>query len=495
MYCKVVTEYAEDADRDQAYAEFLQYVERTRERSLMEQIASLPLEQREELLQGIDPEHLLYDWKSWARPSQLLPDGAWTTGVIMAGRGYGKTRVGSEWVRDKSRQHPGCRFILLARTAADVRDVMVQGESGILAVHPPSERPEYVPSRGVLVWPNGCTALLMTSEVPSKLRGPQAHFSWADEIGTYSHIPDESGLTAWENLRIATRLGEHPQIITTTTPKRMPAIQDLIDEADSGRSTILVRGRTIDNAANLAASYLETLFYKYHGTHLWKQELEGLMMEGIEGALWTEELINDNRVHIVTNPPLKVIAVDPSVAENPKDECGIVVVGATRERQLHKRHAYIIEDLSVHGSPEIWAKRVVDASKKYGAPIVAEGNQGSELVRMALKGAGAEVPVFLVNARENKQTRAEPVAVAYQAKRVHHIGYFGDLESQLTTWDPADKKRKSPDRLDALVWGVTALLIKPPKGLTFPGPIRAKSQAHKTVPGVRKGAQVTRRAA
>lgn len=483
------------AEDVQTYEDFLKYIEVTRERSLMEHIALLRPDEQNEVLEGLDPSVLLHDWKSWARPSQLLPDGNWTTAVIMAGRGYGKTRVGAEWIREKARQNPGCRFILLARTAADVRDVMVQGESGILAVHAPSERPEYVPSRGILIWPNGCTALLSTSEVPSKLRGPQAHFSWADEIGTYSHIPDESGLTAWENLRVATRLGDHPQIITTTTPKRMPAIQELIDEANSGRSTILLRGRTVDNAANLAQSYLETLFYKYHGTHLWKQELEGLMMEAIEGALWGQDIIDKNRLTMIMNPPIRVVAVDPSVAENPKDECGIVVVGASGDRELHKRHAYVLEDLSLHGSPEEWVKVVVEAAKRYGAPIVAEGNQGQALVKMALKSHGMKHDdVFMVTARQNKQTRAEPVSVAYQAGRVHHIGHLGDLESQLTTWDPSDKKRKSPDRLDALVWGVTALLISPPKGLSFGGPIRARSLAKRQVAGVRRGAQPRRAA-
>lgn len=487
-----------DASEVETYEDFLKYVETTRERSLMETIACLPPVEQKELLDGIDPEALLYDWKAWARPSQVLPeDEAWTTAMIMAGRGYGKTRVGAEWIRDKAKQNPGCRFLLLARTAADTHNIMVVGESGILAVHAPSERPEYVPSRNTLVWPNGCTALLVTSEVPDKIRGPQAHFSWADEIGTYSHIPDSSGLTAWENLRIATRLGEHPQILTTTTPKRLPAIEELIHEAESQRGTILIRGRTIDNAANLPSNYLETLWYKYHGTHLWKQELEGLMMEQVDGALWTEELIGSARALSLLPPlPYRVVAVDPSVAENPRDTCGIVVVGATGGRELHKRHAYVLEDASVHGSPEVWVKAVVDAARRWQCPIVAEGNQGSELVRMALKSCegGDGIPVYLVNATQNKRTRAEPVSIAYQAKRVHHVGWLGDLESEMTSWIPETSK-KSPDRMDALVWGVTALLIKPPKGFNVGGPIRAKSAAGQSVAGIKRTAQIGRRAA
>lgn len=477
----------QDYDKLETFEQFLAFVNQTRERSLMEQIAGLDEPARERALDGIDPESLIYDWRSWARPSQLLPTGTWTTAVILAGRGWGKTRVGAEWVRDKAREFPGCRVTLLARTAADVRDVMVSGESGILNVCPPSERPDYVPSKRAMFWPNGSQALLATSMEPSVLRGPQSHFAWADEIGTYTHIPDESGLTAWQNLRIGNRLGTHPQVITTTTPKRVPAVEELVEEAASSMHTILVRGRTVDNIANLPRSYLEMLWNLYHGTHLWQQELEGLLIEGLEGALWDEEVINTFRISGLIDTsriPLRVVAVDPSVAESPKDECGIVVVGSSVEKRLDKRHAYVLEDATVMGPPDKWVKAVVETSKRWRAPVVAEGNQGQALVKMALQSAGIDMPVFLVNARNNKQTRAEPAAVAYQAGRVHHWNHLPELESQLTTWIPGESK-KSPDRLDALVWGITALLVKPPKGL-YAGPIRAKSAAKRTMPGIRK---------
>lgn len=471
----------------ETFEEFLAYAYEHREKSLMEEIVVLPQDEQEKALEGIDPEVLLYDWHSWARPSQILPEGDWVTALLLAGRGFGKSRCGAEWIREKARR-PNTRFSLLGRTAADVRDVMIMGESGILNISPPSERPEYIPSKRLLEWSNGSQALLFSSQEPSQLRGPQSHFAWADEIGTYTHVPDESGLTSWQNLRIGLRLGEHPQVIVTTTPKRLPAIIELLEEAATVRSgTIVIRGRTIDNVMNLPRSYLETLFNLYSSSFIWAQEIEGLLVEGLEGALWSEEIIEQFRIKgllDVSKIPLRVVAVDPSVAENPKDECGIVVVGSTVERRLDRRHAYVLEDATIHGSPEVWVKAVADAVKRWKAPVVVEGNQGQALLSMAMRSAGITVPIFTVNARQNKQTRAEPAAVAYQAGRVHHVNYLPQLETQMTTWLPAESK-KSPDRMDALVWGITALLVSPPKGL-HQGPIRAKSPAQRRLQGVRK---------
>lgn len=478
--------YVEDFE---TLEEFLHWASATRERSLMETVAHLPAEEQAALFEDVDPMALLTSWESWARPSQLLPESTdWGTAVICAGRGWGKTRVGAEWVRRKARENPGCRIILLGRTSADVRDVMVLGESGILAVSPPGERPVHFPSRRALEWPNGSQALLASSQEPSILRGPQAQFSWADEIGTYTHLPDETGLTAWQNLRIATRLGDHPQVITTTTPKRTPAIQELLEEvAAVASSTLLVRGRTIDNVAALSRTYLETLWNLYHGTSLWRQEIMGELVEAVEGALWSDELINAGRVEGgLPALPQRCVAVDPSVSATPKDECGIVVVGATGERNLSKRHAYVLEDASIHASPEVWVKVVIETARRWACPVVAESNQGVELVRMALKSAGADIPVFLVNARRNKQTRAEPVKIAYEALRVHHLGHLAMLEAQMTSWDPETAK-KSPDRVDAMVWGVTAMLVAPPKGWKMGNlPIRAHSASKSRVPGVKK---------
>lgn len=484
--------HARAADGFSSLDEFLHWANETRERSEAELIAHASPAEQELLLEGIDPEALLHDWSVWARKSQLLPDDGWSTAIVVAGRGWGKSRVGSEWIRKKARENPGCRIILLGRTAADVRDVMVLGESGIIACSAPNEKPSYYPSRRALVWPNGSQALLATSMEPSVLRGPQANFSWADEIGTYTHIPDESGLTAWQNLRIATRLGEEPQTITTTTPKRMPAIVELLDEvAIPSKKTIVIKGRTIDNVAALSRNYLEMLFHLYHGTSLWAQEIMGELVEASEGALWSDALLNGARALTGVPPlPFRCVAVDPSVAENPKDECGIVVVGGTGHKELHKRHAYVLEDATVHGSPSVWAKAVVEAAQRWQVQgVIAEGNQGSELVRMAINAIDPDLKVFLVNARQNKQLRAEPVVTAYEGKRVHHVGMLPTLEAQMTSWEPGVTK-KSPDRIDALVYGVAAMLIQPPKGLfRVMKPMRASSAGKRTVPGVKKGYQ------
>ncbi len=484
----VEEEAFEPQTRDgKSFEDFLNSVRNSPEKSVMAQIVRLPEDEQKKALDGIDPETLLYDWRSWARPSQLLPDDGWNTAVFCAGRGFGKTRVGSEWVREVATKHPGCRIALLARTAADTRDTMVLGESGVLAVHPESERPNYVPSRRSIVWPNGSQATLYSDVESDSLRGPQFNYAWADEIATFNHMPDASGLTAWNNLRIATRLGKNPQVITTTTPKRVPVIQDLFEEAAStGSRTIIRRGRTIDNEY-LSNTYLEVLWSLYsQSSAMWRQEVLGELIGDIEGALWLDTTINKFRApNLVPALPYRVVAVDPSVAESPRDECGIVVVGGTAHRKLHERHAYVLEDASVLGSPEVWARAVVEQARKWKCPVVAEGNQGQALVQMAIRSIDPNVPVFLVQARRNKVTRAEPISVAYEAGRVHHRGYLPTLESQLTTWIPGETK-KSPDRLDALVWGVTALLVAPPKGLTFGGPVRASSPASRSLGGITK---------
>lgn len=489
--------HAQAGDGFTCLDDFLAWAERTREKSLIEELVRLPQAEQDAFLADVDPESMLYSWESWARPSQLLPeDDDWTTAIIRAGRGYGKTRVGSEWTRKKAREHPGCRIILLGRTSADVRDTMVKGESGILAVSPPSERPDYTPSTRSLVWPNGTTALLMSSIEPSLLRGPQAHFAWADEIGTYNHIPDETGLTAWQNLRIACRLGAHPQVITTTTPRRLPAIVELSDEvATPGSGTILLKGRTLDNVSALSRSYLEMLFNLYHGTKLWEQEIMGELIEAAQGAMWNDDLIRSARALTgLPSLPLRVLAVDPSVAEQPRDECGIVVVGGTAHPKLHQRHAYVLEDATVHGSPKVWAQRVVDTARRWQvAGVVAEGNQGGELVAMAINSLDPDLKVFTVHARQNKALRAEPVVTAYESGRVHHVGYLGNLEDQMTGWEP-EVSKKSPDRVDALVYAVTAMLIRPPRGLFSLGNLRARSAASQRVPGVKKSAYAGHRA-
>jgi phage terminase large subunit-like protein len=455
-------------------------------KSLMEQIALMSEQERAAVLQGIDMDSLVWDWKAWARPEQVPPSGDdWSIWLYMAGRGAGKTRSAAEWIREKAKDtsQGQIRFALVARTAADVRDVIVEGESGIISVSPPSEKPLYEPSKRRLTWPNGNTATCFTADEPDGLRGPQFHYAWADEMAAWRQSPDAAGMTSWDNLRVACRLGRAPQIIATTTPKRVPILYSLLDEAKNTGRVIVSRGSTLDNAGNLSSTYLDAITGVYAGTRLAAQELYGEMLDAVEGALWTEELIEQWReTRPPVNTPLRVIGVDPSVAENPKDECGIVVCASTADRDLYKRHAWVIEDATIHGSPQQWANVVVSMARKYACPVVAEVNQGGALVKNAILAIDPNVKVLEVHSKHGKALRAEPVVLAYEQGRVHHINYLADLESQMLAWIPGEGK--SPDRVDALVHALTALLIKPPPGFVG-GQITARSVASRRLPSFR----------
>lgn len=463
------------------------------ERSQAQVIADLPDDERAEVLEGVDPEQLLFDANFWLRPAQMEPEGDWDLWGIISGRGFGKTRAGAEWVRKKANEEPGCRIALVGRTSADVRSVIIGGDSGILSVCPPSERPEYKPSVRTLVFPNGTICETFSSEEPNQLRGPQFHFGWGDEVAAWDFKPDDSGLTAWDNLRIATRLGERPKVIATTTPKKTPFMEDLEKLADENRA-VITRGSTFDNLANLSIKYLQMLKDLYQGTRLEMQELMGILLDTVEGALWTADLIELSRhTGPFKVPQLRVVAVDPSVAENPKDECGIVIVGSTASKRLAMREAWVIEDASVHGAPAEWAKVVVEKAKQYACPVVAETNQGAALVKTVIQNIDPTIRVIEVHAAVGKQLRAEPISLAYDQRRVHHINYLPKLEAQMTSWVPGETK-KSPDRIDALVHGLTALLIKPPPGLRGGG-FTASSNSDRRIPSGRGTGVSTRRVA
>jgi phage terminase large subunit-like protein len=447
----------------------------------MEQLAMLPPEEQAKALAGMDPDTLLWDWSVWGRPEQQAPEGDdWAIWAYIAGRGAGKTRTAAEWVREQARYttEGQRRFALVARTAADVRDVIVEGESGIMNVTPPSERPLYEPSKRRLTWPNGNTATCFTADEPDSLRGPQFTHAWGDEIAAWRQTPDAAGMTAFDNLRVGTRLGRNPRIMVTTTPKRVPLLYKLIEEAKTGR-VVITRGSTLDNSGNLSGAYLDAITGVYAGTRLAAQELYGEMLDDVEGALWTQEMIDRGRHDMMPlGTPLRIIGVDPSVAENPRDECGIVVCAATADRDLYKRQAWVLEDATILGSPETWANKVVEMARKWGCPVVAEINQGGALVRNAINAIDPNVKVLEVHSKYGKALRAEPVTLAYEQNRVHHIGYLGDLESQMFSWIPGEGK--SPDRVDALVHAMTALLIKPPMGFSG-GKITAKSMAARRI--------------
>jgi phage terminase large subunit-like protein len=271
----------------------------------------------------------------------------------------------------------------------------------------------------------------------------------------------------------------------TTTPKRVPLLYQLIAEAEKTGKVVITKGSTLDNSGNLSQAYIDAIVGVYEGTRLAAQELYGEMLSDVEGALWTQELIDRGReMQLPMGTPLRCIGVDPSVAENPRDECGIVVVASTGERDLYKRQSWVLEDASIHGSPEVWANKVVQMARKWGCPVVAEVNQGGALVRNAINTIDPTVKVLEVHSKYGKALRAEPITLAYEQNRVHHVGYLGDLESQMCAWIPGEGK--SPDRVDALVHALTALLIKPPAGFVG-GTIKAKSHSAKRMPSFRGG--------
>ena len=452
-------------------------------KSIMEQIAMLPDDERAVVLAGMDADTLMWDWSVWGRPEQQTPEGNWNIWMYMAGRGAGKTRTAAEWVREEAKYTTTGqrRFGLGARTAAVVRDVIVEGESGIMNVSAPSEKPLYEPSKRRLTWPNGNTATLFTADEPDSLRGPQFTHAWGDEIASWRQTPDGAGMTAFDNLRVGTRLGAHPKIMITTTPKRVPVLYQLLAEnAKNPGQVVITRGSTLDNSGNLSNAYLDAITGVYAGTRLAQQELYGEMLDNVEGALWTDELLSRYRENVMPlSAPLRIIGVDPSVAENPRDECGIVVVASTGERDLYKRNAWVLEDATIHGSPEVWANRVVQMARKWGCPVVAEINQGGALVRNAINAIDPNIKVLEVHSKYGKALRAEPVVLGYEQGRVHHLGYHADLESQMLSWIPGEGK--SPDRVDALVHALTALMIKPPAGFVG-GKLTARSLASRRLP-------------
>lgn len=454
--------------------------------ALADQIAQLSPELQEKALEGFSEDSLLHDFRFWGRPSQLtaLDSEKWLI-TLLAGRGYGKTRTLAEWVHDKAMSNPGCRIALVGRVTSDVRDVIIMGESGILAVAPPEEKPRYVATLRRVLWPNGSEAMTFSADIPDQLRGPQFHFAACDELASWRVKATGGGLTnAWDNVRIATRLGGNPQIFVATTPRRVPMIVEVMALAQEEEERVtLIRGSTFANR-HLSSSYMDVVTGLYAGTHMGAQELEGELLGDIEGALLGMDVIDGARdlsdeVPPLLSLPFRVIGVDPSVAENPKDEAGIVAVGATGHKKMHERHAFVYEDASILGSPQTWAKEAVRMARKYKAVIVAEDNQGGAMVKMVIKAEDSSVPVVLVRAQHGKMLRAEPVVMAYEQGRVHHTDYFGDLEMQLTGWIPGET-RKSPDRLDALVHGLTALLVKQPK--SWVGEITVTSASGRTLP-------------
>lgn len=447
-------------------------------------VADMPVAEAEAIIADA-AERLLYSWSWTARADQLAAtdDNAHIVGMI-AGRGGGKTRTGSEKVRKATtRGGPPRRIALVGRTAADVRDTMIQGESGILNVFPPSEMPKYTPTARRIDFKDGSVALCFSAQEPDQLRGPQFHESWADELATWDFRPDDSGLNAWDNLQFATRLGDNPQILFTTTPKRIKFLKDLLKQAvGDPEISIYNQASTYDNI-HLAERYLKVVRGVYGGTRLAGQEIYGILSDAVEGALWLDGTIERNRVH--SDPgklPINVVGVDPTVSDDPDDECGIVVVGATpKAASVYDRTGYVLADRTVQGPPRVWVPAVCQAARDYDAVVVAESNQGGALVRDSLLTHDPGITVRLVHAKDNKKLRADPVSLASEQNRLKFLYRFPELEDQLTTWVPLEDP-DSPDRLDALVHACTGLItIVKKKSRTTGGRARATNPGSKVV--------------
>ena len=390
---------------------------------------------------------VLVPTRSWrgelARPEQLPPEGDWTTWVFMAGRGAGKTRSGSEWIHQQVRD--GVRRIaLVGATAADARDVMVEGESGILATASQMSLPRYEPSRRRLTWSNGAIATTYSAEEPDRLRGPQHDAAWCDELAAWRYG------AAWPMLLLGLRLGEKPRALVTTTPRPSQLVKELIAQP----TTAVSRGSTYDNRANLAPSFLAQIVKRWEGTRLGRQELMGEIIEDVEGAMWTMLQLDELRVEDPPDLDRIVVAVDPAVsAHQDSDETGIVAVGLGVDGS-----GYVLADRSCKLSPDGWARRVAGLYHELEADrVIVEDNQGGEMVAFTMATVDPSVPVKRIHASRGKRLRAEPVAALYEQARIHHVGILNELEDQMTSF--TGDSGGADDRVDALVHGLTEAVL------------------------------------
>lgn len=393
---------------------------------------------------------LIHDWRFWARPAQLPPPGAWRVWLLLAGRGFGKTRSGAEWVR--LQVDAGARRIaLVAPTAADVRDVMIQGESGLLAIAPPRHRPVYEPSKRRLVWPNGAVAIAFSAEEPDRLRGPQHEAAWCDELAAWRHAE------AWDMLMLGLRLGRDPRCVVTTTPKPVRLVRQLLGDA----GVVVTRGSTYDNRRNLAPAFLDQIVRRYEGTRLGRQELNAELLDDVPGALWTRDIVERARVRATPELRRIVVAIDPAATSGEDaDETGIIVAALGADG-----HGYVLDDLSGRYAPGDWARRAVAAYHAKSADrIVAEVNNGGDMVEATLRVIDPAASYRAVRASRGKVVRAEPIAALYEQDKIHHLGAFPLLEDQMCAFTPDFDRSSagySPDRVDALVWAFSDLMVEP----------------------------------
>ena len=396
---------------------------------------------------------LEYSWRFWARDDQSAPKGDWRVWFVMAGRGFGKTRMAAEWIRAQAEADGTLRIALVAATLHEARTVMIEGESGLLAIAPDEMRPTWEPSLKRLVWPTGAIANVFAASEPEGLRGPEHHIAWADEVAKWDNAEP-----IWDNLMMTMRLGDNPRIVATTTPRAVPLVRRLQTE----NGIAITRGAMDANRAHLPHSYRAAMHEVYGGKRLGRQELLGEFLEDVEDALWTRDLIERCRVLRQAQDDRAysriVIGVDPPASKT-GDACGIVAVGKGTDGK-----AYVLADHSVKGrSPEGWARAVAAAAEAWGADrVVAEVNQGGDMVESTLRAADVGMPVKKVHASRGKVARAEPVAALYEAGKAFHAGAFPELEDELCgliSGGGYEGPGRSPDRADALVWAMTELML------------------------------------
>jgi phage terminase large subunit-like protein len=422
-------------------------------------LRGLPDEEVAKLLSEIGPkkaEELRHDWGFWARPEQLEPDGGWNTWVALAGRGWGKTRAGAEWVRHRIRS--GDKIVhCVAPTKGDVRRVMVEGDSGLLNVCWSGDTtyrgkhigfPVWSPTNNSLTWENGAKAVFFSAEDPERLRGPQAYSAWCDELCAWRNAQD-----TWDMMMFGLRLGKHPKVFVTTTPKTTKLIRTILDD----EKTVVSKGSTYDNASNLADTFLDAVRKTYEGTRLGRQELYAEILDEASGALWNRTLLAKCEIEKDEVPNLSriVVSIDPAITSNAEsDMTGIVVAGVDQEGI-----AYVLEDHTGRYTPQQWAAKAVELYHDHMADrVVAERNQGGDMVRHTLHTEDENLPVKLVHASRGKMARAEPVSALYEQNKVKHVRGLNDLEDQMVQWEPLGSIG-SPDRLDALVWALTDLSL------------------------------------
>jgi phage terminase large subunit-like protein len=413
-------------------------------------LALLPESQRKEILDSLTPKQLHdlnYDWRFWARPKQLPPDGDWLTWLIEAGRGFGKTRSGAGFIDERALDSAGRWIALVARTPADARDYMIEGPGGFLKNTHPDFHPHYEPSKRRLTWPNGSWATIYSDEEPDQLRGFSGDTAWLDELAKFKN-PQECLDALDFGMREVS--ADYPRRIITTTPRPIKALKAIKGLA----STVVVTGSSYENRANLSPKWFSDILSKFEGTRLGRQEIHAETLDDNPGALWRRHWFDDLRVK--GPPALKrvVVAIDPATTSNPdSDETGIIVAGLGSND-----HGYVLADLSLRGTPEEWARVAVNAYHDYKCDrIIAETNNGGEMVETLIRTVERNIPFTAVHASRGKITRAEPISSLYEQSKCHHVGSFPVLEDQCCEYDPKTAKF-SPDHMDALVWAFTELM-------------------------------------